>query len=582
MSQESSPEASSQQGTTAALLHNIGWLTVDEVRLPYVLRDKQKYVVVKMVEAKLLNAFSDDYPGESPIFTTYYLREDEVKVLNNWCKIIENSDSTTDTDDWQLTVKDEVVNIEEFMVFFRKVVDYYRRQHSQQNYQVVTSPVPVNPPDMTAVNSPSPRLDQSQASATSDSIYHLLEVVESGWAKVNGKLMPFVRRPGGTILAPIVFLNNYFSLPFQFSSCMTREAECDRLNEMCRNIIGHDMFSNKTKLVSLIQVCNTCKFLLEIVKLPSENQTGEPLTANEYSVDALEPRNNSLNSEIIQNSVSLDFNETTQRAAASHTPTATRAKPHQMLASVNQEPVELPLHQALIEQNSQHVFDGAHNGHQHQLVPRCGLSQDGEVSSCFPSDVLLSHVSGGAMSVAQPNTYPMPATYQHPDSYALQSRKRLNPGDSRTIGAQYTGPLNLLQASFGDRQQPVRHAAVRNSFLHDQLMESTGLASVPVFCSPGSCVNENETRQTPVVPNPCDPKAVEKTVENLVEASVHECKRMRRQKQVVSHHSECDSLMRAGTSEAVWQLQRKSSHQQAASNVNTLRAVREQSLVLVQ
>lgn len=581
MSQESSPEASSQQGTTAALLHNIGWLTVDEVKLPYVLRDKQKYVVVKMVEAKLLNAFSDDYPGESPIFTTYYLREDEVKVLNNWCKIIESSDSTTDTDDWQLTVKDEVVNIEEFMVFFRKVVDYYRRQHSQQNYQVVTSPVTVNPPDMTAVNSPSPRLDQSQASATSDSIYPILEIIESGWAKVNGKLMPFVRRPDGTILAPVVFLNNYFSLPFQFSSCMTREAECDRLNEMCRNIIGYDMFSNKTKLVSLIQVCNMCKFLLEIVKLPSENQTGELVNANEYSVDPLEPRNNGLNSKIIQNSVSLDFNETTQRAAASHTPTATHTKPHQMLASVNQVPVELPLHQALIEQNSPHVFDDAQSGHQHQLMPRCGHSQDGEVSSCFPSDVLLSHVSGGTMSVAQPSTYPTPATYQHPDSYTLQSRKRLLSGDNRTIEAQYTGSLNLLQASFGDRQQPVRHAAVRNT-LRDLLMESTSLASVPVFCSPGSCVNENETRQTPVVPNPCDPKAVEKTVGSLVEASVHECKRMRRQKQVVSHHSEYDSLMGAGTSEAVWPLQRKSSRQQAASNANALRAVREQSLVLVQ
>ncbi|ELU07160.1 hypothetical protein CAPTEDRAFT_228736 [Capitella teleta] len=96
-----------------------GWVRIDRLQMPFVMRGATSYISVRLIEEKILAKYPSDYPEalrSRPPLKSFYLTADEVERLNNLTQ-----------DVFDFTTKDLMVSLEDFQAFYSLVKQAFPR-----------------------------------------------------------------------------------------------------------------------------------------------------------------------------------------------------------------------------------------------------------------------------------------------------------------------------------------------------------------------------------------------------------------------------------------------------------------------
>ena len=230
-----------------------GWTQMDDVMVPFIFRGSDKFVSVKMVEARLLSKFpkmkQGDLSNVGPIFS-YYVTDSEAKLLTEINTRCYNHGFGTKP----FSTKDLIVSLENFSSFYDKA-----KKHFQAN-------------------------DVSASTALQS---HALRQVAPacGWLQINNTVIPYVTR-GGVKHVPLSVVKYGAGLLLDSRvsgfKVACSDIEVQLLNSACRKARVNFTFSTRTKLIKLEHVIRLCQPNVKVTDL--KNVT-DPLNHAQYQFD---------------------------------------------------------------------------------------------------------------------------------------------------------------------------------------------------------------------------------------------------------------------------------------------------------
>jgi hypothetical protein len=215
-----------------------GWVPIDGTNIPYLVRNKERYVSVRMVEMKLLSRYPSTYPEElktRPPLTSQYITQVEASLLTE----INFQHCGSEYGQQPFTCHDLIVALKDFGEFYRIV---------KRNF-----------PESAAKEAPS---------------------VEGGWVQVNNTLVPFiVRKSIKFVPLPVIKYGANLLNNVQVSGVESSEKEIDFLNRNCQEINLDFTFSRAlTKLIELSLIPALSETRVVISELPG----GDPYSHAKY------------------------------------------------------------------------------------------------------------------------------------------------------------------------------------------------------------------------------------------------------------------------------------------------------------
>lgn len=225
-----------------------GWETIDDTSIPYILRKKRKFVSVRIVERKLLSKYPNTFPdelGKKDPLVSYFITEAEASLLNE----INTAHCDFDYGHSSFTVKDLIVDLEEFEEFFRVVKKTFPAEVLAKIGGEPSSPV----------MSPAVETELSQF---------------CGWIQINNTVSPYILRlengrqvklvPLSVIIYAAGLLTNS-----SVDGLLPTPHECAMLNEACKAAGFDFLFGKNTRLISISEVLHRCQ--VQIFELPFKN-----------------------------------------------------------------------------------------------------------------------------------------------------------------------------------------------------------------------------------------------------------------------------------------------------------------------
>ena len=194
----------------------VGWTAIDHVRVPYVIRDQRKFVVVRLLESTLLADYQHVDDAElrrrAPLIS-FFVTSEEARALNDA------------TSGGEFSEHDLIVQLADFVQFYAEVKTRYGRTK-----------------------------------------------LRCGWLQINSTVTPYVVRDGRREV-PLSVVRNAAKL-LQGLSIVARAVTSDErlhLNAMCNkaNISFH--FSETTRLVSIDAVVAAGETKVTVLDLPDED-----------------------------------------------------------------------------------------------------------------------------------------------------------------------------------------------------------------------------------------------------------------------------------------------------------------------
>ena len=235
---------------------HVGWITIDNIQIPYVLRNEKKYVSAKMVEAKLLSAFPDEYPPELqsvPEFASYNLTTEEASFLNAACEL--DARFTENQHAIHLSENDEIISLDEFVLFYDKLKSVSSAEGNKN-------------------------LDNLEKMANGF-LLHCSDHknVVGGWMQINGFFIPFIIR-SKVIFLPVDILHNVMVIPeiYLQSYELTSEKEHKKFVDLGRGLISFPPRALDMRIISLKVLKQQYPLHLGCVHCPA-NYNNEALIA---------------------------------------------------------------------------------------------------------------------------------------------------------------------------------------------------------------------------------------------------------------------------------------------------------------
>ncbi|KAL5004516.1 hypothetical protein ScPMuIL_017972 [Solemya velum] len=255
----SEPTIRSEQVNVSGVTRVFGWTLIDNIPIPYLIRDKRKYVSVRIVDLKLLSQYPSSICtalGTQAPVAGYFITANEANLLNE----INMVHCNRQFGDKEFTARDLIVELSGFYIFYGKVRAYYQKHIKQQ-----------------ATNAKG-----KQPTLTRDCMIPSLPKI-GGWMQINNTVIPYIRRMNDTFL-PLSVIRYAVGLLMNIEvnvSIMTN-SEHRALTTMCREagLLFH--FSVKTPMITLTELSRHCP--VHIRELPFDN----PLSCAKY-VDTLGP-----------------------------------------------------------------------------------------------------------------------------------------------------------------------------------------------------------------------------------------------------------------------------------------------------
>ena len=218
-----------------------GWSTVDDVSLPYLLRDDKQYVAVRMVELKLLSRYPSVYPEElrqRPALISHYVTVHEAALLNE----INTHHCNSEYGLHPFKPNDDlIVRLEDFEEFYTVVKKHFPNTVTGQtaNNSNATSQAPSKP--------------SNSAATTKDKI--TVASCEGGWVLVNSTVVPYLRK-NKAVFVPLSVIRYAAGLlnDVIVEKVVPSEEECTFLNQSCQKAGLNFTFAKTTRLVTLSDV----------------------------------------------------------------------------------------------------------------------------------------------------------------------------------------------------------------------------------------------------------------------------------------------------------------------------------------
>ena len=194
----------------------VSWVTVDNLKVPCLVRDGSTFVAVRMMETKLLAR----YPSQSaqelhnmPPLASFYMTQTEAELLTS--ANVEKCSKLFGDEDF--TEHDLIVKLNDFKDFYGAVKKLFSGKLSDRG----------------------------------------------GWCQVNNTIIPYIVRGESSKFLPLnvvryaAGLLNNAKVPYVYPT----EEECFLLNEKCKNATMNFVFTISTKLISLERVQETASDL---------------------------------------------------------------------------------------------------------------------------------------------------------------------------------------------------------------------------------------------------------------------------------------------------------------------------------
>ena len=220
-----------------------GWVSIEDNNVPYVLRDGNPYVSVRMIEHKLLSRYPSTYPEEiskRPPLVSEYITPAEANLFDE----INQDHCGLEYGPAAFTIKDIVVKLVDFKEFFEIV----RKHFDPQPLEVVPrveKPLEVPPPT-------------------------------GGWLQVNNTVVPYVRRLEVKLL-PVSILQFSAGLlkDLQVEGYDLTELECAYLTKLCAEAKVTFQFKVPTKVLPAPLVCQLSKDKVFFTELSEDDPFDE-------------------------------------------------------------------------------------------------------------------------------------------------------------------------------------------------------------------------------------------------------------------------------------------------------------------
>lgn len=210
-----------------------GWTVLDNVNIPYILRNDKQFVSVRIVEMKLLSRYPNSYPddlGKHAPLTSFFVTPNEAKLLNE----INYKHCECEYGKKEFTTKELIVLLTDFIKFYELVKKTF--------------------PDAASVRS-------AQIAAEG-----------AGWLQIKNTVTPYIRRHDGGKYVPLSVIQYAAGLLTNenVNGVKPTAVECQMLNEACKKAGVEFVFSDSTtRLINLSHMLKAVQ--VEIIELPSSN-----------------------------------------------------------------------------------------------------------------------------------------------------------------------------------------------------------------------------------------------------------------------------------------------------------------------
>ena len=270
-----------------------GWASVDDVSLPYLLRDDKRYVAVRMVELKLLSRYPSVYPEElrqRPPLISHYVTSNEAALLNE----INMEHCALEYGAHPFKVDDLIVRLEDFEEFYKVVKKHFPT--SQKSTTTSTTSASTASTSTASSSTPPASVQDNKTSSDLSRPPPQLKVNTSisskvkikpmgGWALVNSTVTPYLLK-NYNFFVPLSVMRYAAGLLNDVlieDHVKPTEEECDFLNQSCQTAGIAFTFAASTRLVSLMEVQRRSDTPVTIQELPAS----DPFTAAERIIASL-------------------------------------------------------------------------------------------------------------------------------------------------------------------------------------------------------------------------------------------------------------------------------------------------------
>ena len=240
--EECETELCEERVTTEQGLRGIGWTTVEDIIIPYIMRGPSKYVAVRIIEAKLmplLNGFNLQNllrVGGASLYS-FYITESEARLfteLNTKCFNQQFGSKPFSSNDL-------IINLSDLRQFYSRLMSNKQLKSDRQEEEgQELLPYPGIATNISVVN------------------------VEGGWVQINNTVVPYVFR-NGVKFVPLNVIRHAGGLLNDvridgYKSPAT-DMECVYLNNACQTLELNFHFRNATELIKLELVIrlSSCK-----------------------------------------------------------------------------------------------------------------------------------------------------------------------------------------------------------------------------------------------------------------------------------------------------------------------------------